>query len=67
MSKAARKYGSLEVLLVLQLPASMLTHVQLFETPWTVAYQARCPWDSPGKNTGVVAISFFTGSSRPRN
>ena len=22
-------------------------------TPWTVAYQALCPWDFPGKNTGV--------------
>ena len=25
------------------------------------------PWDSPGKNTGVVAISFSRGSSRPRD
>ena len=23
----------------------------------------RCPWDSPGKNTGVVAIPFSRGSS----
>ena len=22
-------------------------------TPWTVACQALCPWDSPGKSTGV--------------
>ena len=22
-------------------------------TPWTAARQAPCPWDSPGKNTGV--------------
>ena len=22
-------------------------------TPWTVAHQALCPWDFPGKNTGV--------------
>ena len=28
-------------------------HVQLFVTPWTVARQVLCPWDSPGKNTGV--------------
>ena len=26
-----------------------------------------CPWDSPGKNTGCVAISFSRGSSWPRN
>ena len=31
----------------------MLSHVQLFATPWTGAYQAPHPWDSPGKNTGV--------------
>ena len=46
--------------LILFLPhwvcACMLTlfsHVQLFATLWTVACQAHCPWDSPGKNTGV--------------
>ena len=22
-------------------------------TPWTAAYQLLCPWDSPGKGTGV--------------
>ena len=27
--------------------------VWLFVTLWTVAHQALCPWDSPGKNTGV--------------
>ena len=26
-----------------------------------------CPWDSWGKNTGVVAITFFRGSSRLRD
>ena len=25
----------------------------LSATPWTVACQAPCPWDSPGKNTAV--------------
>ena len=30
-----------------------LSHVQLFPTPWTVAYQVLHPWDFPGKNTGV--------------
>ena len=29
------------------------SHVQLFATPWTAAYQALCPWDFPGKSTGV--------------
>ena len=30
---------------------SCFSHIQLFVTIWTVAYQA--PWDSPGKNTRV--------------
>ena len=25
---------------------------QLCPTPWTVAHQAPCPWNSPGKSTG---------------
>ena len=33
-------------------------------TPWTVAHQAPHPWGSPGKNTGVVVISF---SSLPKS
>ena len=28
-------------------------HTQLFGTVWTVATRFLCPWDSPGKNTGV--------------
>ena len=30
-------------------------------TPWTVAPQVFCPWDSPGKNIGSVAIPFSRG------
>ena len=30
-----------------------LSHVQLFPTPWTAAYQAPPSWDFPGKRTGV--------------
>ena len=30
-----------------------LSCVQLFVTPWTVAYQLLHPWDFPGKNSGV--------------
>ena len=26
-----------------------------------------CPWDPPGKHTGVVAISYSRGSSQPRD
>ena len=30
-----------------------LSCVRLLAIPWTAAYQAPCPWDFPGKNTGV--------------
>ena len=29
--------------------------------PWTVARQLLCPWDSPGKNTGVGCHAFLQG------
>ena len=32
---------------------SRFSHVRLCATPETAAHQAPCPWDSPGKNTGV--------------
>ena len=43
--------------------AQLLSHVQLFVTPWTVARQAPLsiglysPWNSPGQNTGVGSLS----------
>ena len=36
----------------------MLSCVQLFATPWTVAHQG---WDSPGRNTGVGCHSLLQG------
>ena len=51
--------GIIEILLSIQkkVKVKSLSHVQLFATPWTVAYQASTrrlhPWDFPGKNTGV--------------
>ena len=30
-----------------------LSRVRLLATPWTTAHQALCPWDFPGKSTGV--------------
>ena len=32
-----------------------------FATPWTVACQALCPWDSLGKNTGVGCHFLLQG------
>ena len=34
---------------------------RLFMSPWTVAHQLLCPWDSPGKNTGVVCHFLLQG------
>ena len=31
----------------------MRSRVQLLVTPWTVAHNVPCPWNFPGKNTGV--------------
>ena len=39
----------------------MLSHVQLSVTPWTVATRLSCPWNSPGKNTGVERHSLLQG------
>ena len=33
--------------------AQSLSHVRLFVTPRAVACQVLCPWDFPGKNSGV--------------
>ena len=43
-----------------------LSHVQFFATPWTAAYQVLCPWDFPGKSTGVgchCLLQFYTYSA----
>ena len=37
--------------------AQLLSRVWLFVTPWTVA----CPWDFPGKNTGVGCHFLLQG------
>ena len=44
----------------------LLSCVQLFATPWTVAFQATCPWNSPGKNTGVGFHFLLQGIFSPQ-
>ena len=48
--------------------AHMRTQSYLPVTPWTVAPSSSllCPWNCPGKNTGV-AISYSRGSSQSRD
>ena len=45
----------------------MLSRVQLFETHELWPARLLCPWDSPGKNTGVDCIPFSRRSSWPRD
>ena len=37
--------------------AQLLSHVQLFVTPWTVAHQAPLPMEFSRKNTGGILIT----------
>ena len=39
----------------------MCVSVQLFTLPWTTVHGLLCPWNSPGKNTGVGCHSFLQG------
>ena len=59
-SSIARHLGCLPFLTVC---AHLLSHVQLFVTPWTVVRQAPLSIDSPGKNTGVGCYFFLWGYS----
>ena len=46
----------------------LLSHVQLFATPWTVAHQAPLLWKFPGRNIGVGGHFFLQGiCHRPPN
>ena len=38
-----------------------VSHVWLFATPWTIAHRLLCPWDSPGRNTGVGCHALLQG------
>ena len=42
-------------------------YVTLFATPWSVPSRLLYPWDFPGKNTWVGAISCSRVSSQPRD
>ena len=39
----------------------VVTNVQLFATPWTVAPRRLCPWDFPGKTTRVGCYFLLRG------
>ena len=47
--------------------ARVLTHVWLFVTPWAIKpTRLLCPWNFPGKNTGLSCHLLLQGSSWPR-
>ena len=52
--------GKVKVLVTWLWPTLWRTH-ELYSTGHL------CPWNSPGKNTGVIAIPLSRGSSLPRN
>ena len=39
----------------------LLSHVQLFCNPMDYSYPGSCPWDFPGKNTGVDCHFLLQG------
>ena len=39
----------------------LVSSFQLFATPWTIASRLLCPWDSPGKNSGVGCHALLQG------
>ena len=47
--------------------AHMLSRVQLFATPWTIAHQLLYPWKFWARVLELVAISYSRGSSQPMN
>ena len=47
--------------------AKLLSHVWPFAPSGLTPASVLCPWDSPGKNTGMGCHSSSRGSSRPRD
>ena len=48
----------------LSMHVQLLSCVQLIVTLWTASHQVPCPWDSPGKNTGVDCHFLLQGIFR---
>ena len=40
---------------------SFLINLSVFVTLWTLSHQVLCPWDFPGKNTGVGSYFLLQG------
>ena len=46
---------------VFRVPSRSIVSVRLFATPQTVACRLLCPWDFPGRNTGVACHFLLQG------
>ena len=53
--------GNFCTFLVSSYSLCVLTHVQVFAAPWTVAHRLFCPWGFPGKYTGVGCHFLLQG------
>ena len=60
MNRRERKRSLIKVFSIIYKIVKSLSRVRLFVTSQTVAYQA-CPWDSPGKSTGVGCHFLLQG------
>ena len=54
-------YCGLGLLCILCVVLSHFNRAPLFATPWTVPSKLLCPWDSPGKNTGLGCQALLQG------
>ena len=43
----------------------LLSHVWFFVTPWAIADRLLCPWNSPGKNTGMGGLPLPSPGDPP--
>ena len=60
--RAIKKQQSVGISRLMKCVTSSLSCVWLFVMPWTVASQEfLCPWNSPGKNTGVRCHFLLQG------
>ena len=58
------KFSSLELRIMNPQRLRLRTHLVVSDsvTPWTVATRLLCPWDSPGKNTGMSCHFLLQGN-----
>ena len=56
-----KTWRKISMIYLVYLCAKSLHCVQILVTPWTGAHRVICPWDAPGKETGVGCHSLLQG------